>query len=122
MNESGPPAVGVCLPVRVVRVIDGDTVVVRVPGIACEWHLRLIDVWAAERNTDQGQVAKAWLEHYLAANDARGVLVHIPLPATPLNPLRNLTFDRVPSYLWTGDRCVNSEIVAAGLASATKTR
>lgn len=63
------------IPARVARVIDGDTVVLKdldlgfltsrasLPGD--EQHVRLLDLWCAERYTDEGKVAKAFVENLL---------------------------------------------------------
>jgi endonuclease YncB( thermonuclease family) len=117
------PAFGLCLPVELVRVRDGDTVEVRVLGTALTWAIRLQDVWAPElrRGSDeskaQGQAAKEFLENYVAWR--QDLALWIPLPVGP-NILAALTFDRLPGVLWSGGICINELMVEEGYASSTK--
>jgi endonuclease YncB( thermonuclease family) len=117
------PTPGLCLPVSVLKVRDGDTVLVRFPQSEREWAVRLLDCWAPELSTgeqrQQAAAAKEFLKEVLA-NGEGDLLLHIPPPESG-NLLRDLvTFDRLLGYLWKGDICVNHLIVAKGYASSTK--
>jgi len=54
------------MPVELVRVRDGDTLVVRRKGSDLEWPVRLLDCWAEEKHTAGGREAKAYLEATIA--------------------------------------------------------
>lgn len=115
------PTPGISLPVQLVRVSDGDTVVVRLGNSAYEWRVRLIGVWAAELNTIKGIEARAWLQNKMWASEHE-LLLHVPLPRNPVNLLANLSFDRIPGYIWAGEENLNEAIVAAGHATKTKAK
>jgi endonuclease YncB( thermonuclease family) len=119
MTMTRPPY-GLCLPCRLVRAIDGDTVVVALPGSCREWSIRLLDCWAAEMDTPQGRRAKDFLESRLAGQE--GLAVFVPAPKEPIHLLRQLvTLDRVLARLFLADgRDVSELMVAGGLASPEK--
>ncbi len=77
MNQQPPtPEPGLCLPCRVIRVLDGDTVELQLLGPTL--HLRLEDCWAPEVHGDEkpaGLAAKAHLEQLVAAAQQATVLV-----------------------------------------------
>ena len=60
------------LPAMVVRVIDGDTIVIHtevMPGLVLhEAHLRVEGINAPEMNTPAGREAKEFVEHLLPVN------------------------------------------------------
>jgi hypothetical protein len=60
-------------------VVDGDTVDVR---ITIDARIRLLDCWAAERNTDAGRAAIESLQKHLDEHGKRGVLI-VPLDRGP---------------------------------------
>lgn len=112
------PTRGLTVAVNVVRVIDGDTVIVALPGSAFTWHVRLIDVWAPEINDRGGKDSLQFVESTLS--NANEILLHIPLPEKTTNILSHLTFERIPGYLWIDGECLNDLIVSSGKACKTK--
>jgi endonuclease YncB( thermonuclease family) len=105
----------------VVKVRDADTIEIALPGSTHVWAIRLIDVWAAERNTDEGKAAKAGCERILSDVGAGELAVSIPAPHDVRNLLRNLTFDRVPGYVWLDAvETLNARLVRDGLGYATR--
>lgn len=116
-----PPA-GLCLPVVLVRVRDGDTVEVRLQNSTYVWAIRLIDCWAEELNTPEGKAAKRFAEEVCREADATGTLyLWVPAPRDVRNLLKNLTFDRIPGHLFvSSDRTLNEMLVLAGHATLNK--
>lgn len=122
---ASPPPVGLCLRMVPVKVRDGDTIEARVHGSAFVFALRLIDTWCPETDSkDAGQKAiglkaKEFTTDRCKSNNL--LTVFIPLKATDY-PLKALTFDRIPAWVYVADEQVtlNEQIVAAGLASSTK--
>lgn len=117
------PTLGLCLPVSVLKVRDGDTVLVRFPQSEREWAVRLLDCWCPELSSadqrQQAAAAKEFLWEVLTTGDG-DLLLHIPPPESG-NLLKDLvTFDRLLGYLWRGDICVNQLMVAKGYASTRK--
>ncbi len=114
------PPFGLCLPCRCVRVIDGDTVVVSLPGSHREWRVRLLDCWAAEMDTPQGRRARDFLVHHLDGAD--DLALFVPAPKDPLRLLSSLvSFDRVLAHVFLPDgRDVSSVMVEGGLAAGEK--
>lgn len=119
MSRQPRPPYGLCLPCQVVRVIDGDTVIVSFKASEREWKLRLINCWCAEMNTADGKRAKKGAEDFL-----RGVTttsVFIPAPRNAINLLSNLTFDRIPAYLYLDhELTLNEALCLAGFATSQR--
>lgn len=116
-----PPPIGWTTPVRIVRVIDGDTVEVE---ITRRLHVRLDQCWAPEsRTTDAhekrlGLAAKANLEALLAGRTAT-----LYIPADRDQSISNVfTLSRVVGTIWTDDdpASVNRRQVDHGHAWTTK--
>lgn len=121
MNHIQYPPFGLHLPVDASRtkVIDGDTVVVSLTDSPREWKLRLIDTWCAELPTEEGKRAKKGAEEFVAAATEQSVF--IPAPKHVKNLLSNLTFDRIPAYLFIApDLTLNAAMVIAGYATEKK--
>lgn len=124
------PPRGLCLSVAFVRARDGDTIEVSLPGGALVFAVRLVDCWAPElrRGTDaerrKGYEALEYARQVCEAADPGDLRLHIPLPegdVRGVNPLKWITFDRIPGYLYVGgSRTLNEMLVAAGLASTSK--
>ena len=119
------PAYGLSLRVEYDHCRDGDTVVVRLPHSERIWVLRLIDVWCAETKRGpsaervKGKAAKRFAESVLEQTDE--LSVYIPEPHDAVNLLANLTFDRIPSWLFVAsDRTLNDMLVEAGHATKEK--
>jgi endonuclease YncB( thermonuclease family) len=109
-----PPA-GFCLRVDLVRVVDGDTVIVRLPSSKYEWRIRLIDCWADELKTLKGRAAKAQCETLM-----KDKVLHVWIPELThvVELLKNLTFDRIPGYIFIDeDTTLNEEMVRTGYAN-----
>ena len=107
-----PPSYGVRLPVKVVRVIDGDTVVVQ-PLLTI--HVRLLDCWAPEKNERGGREATERLKQL--AEGKTGVLF---VPFDHSGDLsKSFTFGRILGRIEIDGRDVGSILVKEGLAGAT---
>lgn len=118
------PPRGVTMDAEVVRVIDGDTIVLRT---SVEYHVRLIDCWAPEsRTTDKsekakGLKAKARMQQLAATGSA--VRVHVPT-GEDLSDV--MTLGRVLGRVWLmdGESPASSDLSAVmvreGLATEQK--
>lgn len=116
------PPYGLCLPCRVRRVIDGDTVEVSLPGSDRIWPIRLLDCWAPERNTVEGQAAKAFAQRVV--DEAEGELsLYVPAPEDGFRLLEILTMGRLLGHIYVGTEDTLSEImVRSGHATKEKQR
>jgi len=113
------PAYGLCLPVQYVRCRDGDTVVVSLYDSEREWAIRLINTWCVEMHEPDGKEAKAYAEKILSG--CNNLALYIPAPHYLKNLLQNLTFDRIPGWLFISEtRTLNEIMVAQGYATETK--
>lgn len=98
------PAVAVACPPRgitvdgvVTRVIDGDTIVVTT---SVEYHVRLIDCWAAEsRSTNAQEKAKGLIAKTRMQELAAGKAVRVHLPGQE-NLTAMITLGRVLGRVW----------------------
>jgi endonuclease YncB( thermonuclease family) len=116
------PPIGLCVPVRLSRVIDGDTIEVN-SYTGAAWRIRLIDCWAPERHTEAGKRATAYAQQCL--DEARALFAFIPLPelivGQPCNPLDLATFNRVPGHLFVSEDVTLADLmIRAGHAGRTK--
>ena len=114
------PDTGLCVPVRIERILDGDTIEVAVKDSSYRWKIRVIDCWAPELSTPEGRAAQE--AAIKLAGSAKTVHVHLPLPKRPSNLLGSLiTFDRLLGHVWLDDtRSFATEMVAAGHATREK--
>lgn len=111
---------GVWLPVSIERVRDADTVIVQVNGQ--EAAIRLIDCWAKNKNTEQGAKAKQYLTECLQQSDE--LILHLPIPkdlnndgkVTVLEIMKQLSFDRVPGWLYMDGVNVSRHLCEMGYA------
>lgn len=112
------PEFGLCLPCRVRRCRDADTIEVSLPGSDRVWAIRLEGIDAPELRTAAGKAAKAWVEAVLdeAADD---LAVWIPAPKDATRLLKGLlTFDRIVGDVWVGtERRLSRMLVDAGHAA-----
>lgn len=114
------PPYGLCLPVKCRRIVDGDTVVVAFAGSDREWSVRLLDCWAPERNTVEGQAAKLFAQRVIdeAADE---LSLFIPAPPDAKHPLDLFTFGRILAQIFVGTEDTLSEImVRSGHATKDK--
>lgn len=101
------------VPCRVIEVIDGDTVTVE---ITLQTRVRLLDCWAAENGTPEGDAATRYVRRL--ANHKDGVL------EVDLSALRRLddafSFGRLLARIYLDGTDLSERIVRAGHATATK--
>lgn len=103
------PSVQATLTGRVVRVIDGDTVVV-LAAPATEVRIRLSDIDAPEKGQPFGQRAR----QYLTSRGA-GQVVEVAGDSRD-------RYDRILGTLWVDGRDINAELVCGGMAWAYRVR
>ncbi|EEP4893650.1 thermonuclease family protein [Salmonella enterica] len=103
------PSVQATLTGRVVRVIDGDTVVVLTTSERTV-RVRLTGIDAPEKGQPFGQRARQFL-----ASRVAGRVVEVAGD-------RRDRYDRVLGTLWTDGRDINAELVCGGLAWAYRVR
>ncbi|HGP1599998.1 TPA: thermonuclease family protein [Salmonella enterica] len=103
------PAVQATLTGRVVRVIDGDTVVV-LAAPATEVRIRLAGIDAPEKGQPFGQRARQFL-----ASRVAGRVVEI-------SGDRRDRYGRILGTLWADGRDINAELVCSGMAWAYRVR
>ena len=112
------PRPGWVTPAEVVRVYDGDTVVVEVKK---RFHVRLLDCWAPEvRTRDQAEKARgiAARDYLAELIDGREVLLEVP--ADGLEVGKSFSFGRLLGRIYIDDRDVGQVLVDAGHATKTK--
>ena len=124
-QEVCPPR-GVTVDADVVRVLDGDTLIVR---SSITYRVRLLDCWAPElhRGDDDARLAgKASREFLINAIGGRTLRVHVPI-AGELS--RAFTFGRVLGRAWivdedgtTPETDLSETMVAGGHATKAKQR
>jgi hypothetical protein len=73
------PRPGLTIPVSIVRVIDGDTIVVKSRLTGRKIHARLADCSTPELSTPRGQEAKTFLNRLFSEYDAE-ILCHWDWP------------------------------------------
>lgn len=103
------PAVQATLTGRVVRVIDGDTVVV-LTAPATEVRIRLAGIDAPEKGQPFRQRARQFL-----ASRVAGRVVEISGDSRD-------RYGRTPGTIWTDGRDINAELVCSGIAWAYRVR
>lgn len=112
------PRPGWVTPARVVRVYDGDTVIVEVKK---RFHVRLLDCWAPEIRTKdpaekrQGILAR---DHLAALIDGREVILEVPADGLEIG--KSFSFGRVLGQLYIQGRPVNEMMIEAGRATKDK--
>ena len=112
------PPYGLHMPVELVKVRDGDTIVVRRLGSSLEWPVRLLECWAAEKYTDDGKEAKAYLETLIAGEQ---LSLYVPFDGVERSVMDLFTFDRVLGYIYTSKGDLSELMVSAGQATKEKT-
>lgn len=127
------PPVGLCIPCRSVKAIDGDTVeIVAVTGL--HWRVRLLDCWCHELRSGgeelraQGRAARDFAQQSI--DEARVCHVWIPggeeieqivAAGGSVNPLELTTFSRILGHVFVSDEATLSDLVVrAGHGYRTK--
>lgn len=98
----------------VVRVVDGDTLIVNVDLGFSVWtkqRFRLFGIQAPETNTPEGKKSKAWLASHLPKNEPI-VIETIRAPSGKLAK----TFDRYVAILYKDNLNINNFLVKEGYA------
>ena len=116
ISEQAPPK-GWTTNADLVRVIDGDTIVVEVRRTL---KVRLKDCWAPERSHADGPPSTANLKRLLGDGP---VVLHVPVESGEVEDI--WTFGRVLGSVWRADyphRSVNELQVAEGFATKTSER
>ena len=121
------PPRGMTVDGEVVRVIDGDTIVVRT---AVEYHVRLLDCWAPESRTmdpaekSRGLKSKTRMQQLAATGAA--VRVHLPNGCSDLTEA--MTMGRLLGRVWLlrndlpSDEDLSGIMVREGLATKSKVK
>ena len=116
--NSDPPAPSIVLDGECVRVIDGDTIVVR---STIEYHVRLIDCWAPEARTKDPEEKQRGLAAKTRMNElahTQKLRIAIPIGGEVGD---SITMGRVLGRAWLNDGRELSEImVNDGLATKSK--
>ena len=114
------PPIGWTVPVRIVQVYDGDTVVVE---LTKRVRVRLLDCWAPEVRTKdvsekkKGYESKDHLKKIIP--EGSEAILHIP---GSIDVGRSITFGRFLGHIWPkgGKQDVSAQQVEAGHATKTK--
>jgi len=115
------PPYGLTFPAEVVRVVDGDTIDVRVSRVV---RIRLLDCWSPETRTRdlaekaKGLAAKRFLEDLA---DNRQVKVFVPVePGKKVG--NSFSFGRALGHVWLdgGEVTLSETMVRKGHATKTK--
>jgi endonuclease YncB( thermonuclease family) len=116
------PPYGIHWPAKLAKVIDGDTIAVTFPGRDdAPVRIRLLNCWAPERNTPEGQAAKRAAEQFLEGREISVLMNLVPKAGESL--LKQLTFDRVVGVVYIHGRgTLNDLMVQAGAAAPKKQR
>lgn len=117
------PPTGITIDAQVVRVIDGDTIVV---ASTVEYHVRLLDCWAPESRTkDAGEKERGLKSKARMADLVTGKTVRVHLPGQS-DITDMVTLGRVLGRVWIlhsgvpAARDVSSIMVNENLATPTK--
>jgi endonuclease YncB( thermonuclease family) len=114
------PPLGLYLPVRLHRVVDGDTIEIKFRLSERIYPIRLLDCWAPELKDPGGQEAKQFVKDYLS-KCRFDIVLYIPLPKDPFKILKMLTFGRILGHIFVSQNETLSEvIVSSGHATKTK--
>jgi endonuclease YncB( thermonuclease family) len=118
------PPLGLTMDGQVIRVIDGDTIVVR---SYVEYHVRLLDCWAPESRTrdleEKGRGLKSKARMIELASE-KSVRVNLPHSSADLTKL--ITMGRLLGRVWLiedgspEDLDLSSRMVLEGFATKTK--
>lgn len=111
------PPHGICLPVCIDRVVDGDTVVVVVKGGSHHLRIRLKDCWAEENDTPEGKRAAKELLSIIESCDHASLFVPVD-EKEPLNLFKVLSFERIVGHVFVShDETLSEIMVRRGFAT-----
>lgn len=120
------PPKGICVDCKWEKARDGDTVELRL-RTGQTIAVRLLGINCPEKNTQEGQDAKHFLESLLEENDNPLSLWLPPLKDTDGDGildvkeiLSQMTFDRVPGVLFIGTQDVGGILIRHGHAATLK--
>lgn len=115
--ETRPPY-GACFPVKFRRARDGDTIAVSLANSDRQWFIRLRGVDTPERGEPGYAEAKALTERLCREAELVDELaVFIERPDDLVNLLANVTFDRLPAYVFLAKSTeLGDVLVRRGLA------
>lgn len=105
------PGFGAMSPATLIRVVAGDTLVVKVRGF--DLTVRLLDVWASETHGEkkaEGLAAKGWMVDKLPV----GSELEVHVPTGHGNKVSKiLTFGRVLAFVWLKGEAIslNEQII-----------
>ncbi len=119
----GADSFGIAGPVRLLRCVDGDTIVVEGMYTKNKIRVRLRDVWVAERRDDPAanDAAMEFIQEAMTEAPFCVLWVPVEIGANNVPKLMGVTsFDRVLGVIYVGHESLNKQLVDAGLASATK--
>ena len=112
------PRFGLSLPCELIRIKDADTVVVSILRGRFRPAIRLIGADAPESDTQEGMAATAFAEELLG--NCTALSLYIPATRHLENLLTNLTFERLPGYIFLDEYHTYSDaLVQAGHAVRT---
>lgn len=117
-----PPA-GLTIPVRLAKVQDGDTVYVTREGSNVVYHVRLLNCWAPELNTEAGKRSKEYAEQVLNRVKQLYLTIYFEtLTGDFIDVLGKLTsMGRLLGDLWVDEETTLSQVMTGGF-HATKTK
>lgn len=99
---------------EIVRIIDGDTMEIQVSR---KIHVRLLDAWAAENNTEEGKKVTEAARQIIAA----GKEYHLFIPSDDNGNLSHLfTFGRILGCLYIDGKLLSDMLYEIGLIKRTK--
>lgn len=122
------PPLGITFDADYVRARDPDTIEVRPAGMNIVIALRLIRTWAPELHSQDAEErsksanGREWVNARLTDKKLR---VFVPFSGVGEQPLKSLTFDRVPSWVYVkgmqpDNITFNQMVVMNGFASSKK--
>lgn len=116
--------------VALIRVIDGDTLIVRPRGFTSEVRVRLLDCWCEELNSgspeEREQAHRAWkFSESRCEINREHLTLHVPFPKEALGIwdglMKALSFGRVHGHIWLDDdHTLEESLIKHGLALLEK--
>ena len=109
------PRSGFCSPVKITRVIDGDTIEVE---LTRKFNVRLVhendegkQFNCPERNTEEGQEVKKYVENILSSD----AVITLFIPSNEADKLMDVnSFNRILSEIWVDDERLTDILLERG--------